>query len=199
MGGLPFDNLSRRDVAFSAALAAAVTLTLALVPPAVSACSDAPPVYASASLPPDVPVVRLRTPLPQQPPHAEPAEQPEQAVTAGGIAGAAPAEGAAAPAAEPPAPTSPADAAPAATLLSDAECAARIIDYESRGDPWAENGRYKGIGQLDESYYPLYIGRTWAEVAGDYDAQFEAMSAYVMSRHGSWQAAWAHIEAKGWY
>jgi hypothetical protein len=86
-----------------------------------------------------------------------------------------------------------------APALSDAECAAWIIAYESGGNPWAENGRFKGIGQLDEGYYPRYIGRTWDEVVGDYDAQYQAMEGYVMDRYGSWAAAYAHARNVGWY
>jgi hypothetical protein len=75
----------------------------------------------------------------------------------------------------------------------------RVAAYESGGDPWAENGRYKGAWQLDESYYPGLIGLTWAEVAGDVAAQRAAADAYVAGRYGSWAGAWAHIEMMGWY
>jgi hypothetical protein len=168
----------------SVVTAIVVALILTLASCAVSACSDNRPTYA-LTRPADfgAPGVRLR-PSPAQ------ETSQEQAGTAdgshavryealvGSSVGATPTR---------------------ATSLSDAECIAWIIDHGSHGDPWAENGRYKGIGQLDETYYPRYIGRTWDEVKGDYDAQFEAMTAYVMARYGSWQAAYEHTVAVGWY
>jgi hypothetical protein len=74
-----------------------------------------------------------------------------------------------------------------------------IIYRESGGDPYAENGKYKGIGQLAESYYPLYVGKTWPECLGDYAIQLQAMRAYIASRYGSITAAWQHVRQKGWY
>jgi hypothetical protein len=166
---------------FAATTAILVTLILAFVPPVVSACSDNRPTYAlSRPSPFDATDVSLRpTPSSQELP-TERADTTED--TTYGVAYET-------------------LVVPQATVvaLSDAECISYIIAHESHGDPWAENGKYKGIGQLDESYYPRYIGRTWAEVAGDYDAQFEAMTAYVMSRYGSWQAAYAHAVETGWY
>jgi hypothetical protein len=119
---------------------------------------------------------------PEQPEEPEAAPEPEGAVLAEAVKQA------------------PVQSAPVqSAALSDSECANEIIYRESRGDPWAENGRYKGIGQLDESYYPKYIGKTWAEVAGDYDSQYIAMSAYVSERYQTWQAAYSHATSKGWY
>lgn len=74
-----------------------------------------------------------------------------------------------------------------------------IISRESGGDPYATNGQYKGIGQLTESYYQQYLGKSWSEVAGDYNAQLQAMNAYIADRYGSVDAAVAHSNANGWY
>jgi hypothetical protein len=74
-----------------------------------------------------------------------------------------------------------------------------IIYHESHGDPWATNGKYLGIGQLQEHHYQAYLGKSWAEVAGDYVAQLEAMYAYIYDRYGSVDAAVAHAQATGWY
>jgi hypothetical protein len=75
-----------------------------------------------------------------------------------------------------------------------------IINRESHGDPYAENGKYKGIGQLDASYYPRYVGMTWEECRGNYDIQLQAMWGYINSRYGgSVDAAIAHIDSTGWY
>jgi hypothetical protein len=83
--------------------------------------------------------------------------------------------------------------------MTDEECKAYLINRESHGDPYAENGKYKGIGQLSENKYEGYIGKSWEEVKGDYAAQEQAMEAYVMDRYGSWQAASEHSSAVGWY
>ena len=76
---------------------------------------------------------------------------------------------------------------PAPVYLTDDEMLQWIITRESHGDPYATNGKYKGIGQLDESYYPTYVGMTWAECEGNYDIQLEAMLGYIASRYGSIQ------------
>ena len=74
-----------------------------------------------------------------------------------------------------------------------------IIYHESRGDTYASNGKYKGIGQLDESYYQTYLGKSWSEVSGDYAAQQQAMESYIVDRYGSDQNAINHWNSYGWY
>jgi len=74
-----------------------------------------------------------------------------------------------------------------------------IINRESGGDPYAENGQYKGIGQLSESYYETYLGMNWKQVRGNYNLQLEAMEDYINARYGSVNAAVAHSNAYGWY
>jgi len=61
---------------------------------------------------------------------------------------------------------------------------------ESGGSYTAQNGRYYGRYQLYSSY-----------LAGDYSAanQERVAEAYVTSRYGSWEAAWAFWQANGWY
>jgi hypothetical protein len=76
---------------------------------------------------------------------------------------------------------------------------ANIISRESGGNPYAENGIYKGIGQLSENKYPIYVGKTWAECIGDYDIQYAAMAGYISDRYGTAQSAWAHWQAFHWY
>lgn len=76
---------------------------------------------------------------------------------------------------------------------------ADIIAGESGGDPNAVNGQYKGIGQLSESYYERYLGKSWSEVAGDASAQEQAMADYVQDRYGSDEAAIAHWNEYNWY
>ena len=85
--------------------------------------------------------------------------------------------------------------------ISSSEALEKIIQRESRGDPNAYNpsGPYCGIGQLQASYYPKYVGKTWEECAGDYDIQLQAMIAYINDRYGSPEAAWNHILETGWY
>jgi hypothetical protein len=86
-----------------------------------------------------------------------------------------------------------------APTLSEEEMLQAIISRESGGSPYAENGRYKGIGQLDESYYPIYVGLPWSECIGNYDIQLQAMLAYISARYGSITAAWQHMQNIGWY
>lgn len=74
-----------------------------------------------------------------------------------------------------------------------------IINHESGGDPYATNGQYKGIGQLSESYYETYLGKSWSEVAGDTAAQTKAMNAYIDSRYGGDAGAIQHWNEYGWY
>jgi hypothetical protein len=74
-----------------------------------------------------------------------------------------------------------------------------LIMRESGGDTYAENGKYKGIGQLDESYYPRFVGKTWEECKGDWDIQFEAMMIYIYGRYGSVDGAVRHFKKVGWY
>ena len=74
-----------------------------------------------------------------------------------------------------------------------------IIAGESGGNPNAVNGQYKGIGQLSESYYERYLGKSWSEVAGDASAQEQAMSDYVQDRYGSDEAAIEHWNEYHWY
>lgn len=74
-----------------------------------------------------------------------------------------------------------------------------IINAESGGDVYATNGQYMGIGQLSESYYETYLGQTWNQVAGDYEAQKQAMDMYVSDRYGSEEAAVDHWNNYGWY
>jgi len=74
-----------------------------------------------------------------------------------------------------------------------------LINRESGGNPYAENGRYKGIGQLDASYYPIYVGLTWEECRGNYDIQYQAMLGYISSRYGNVEAAVQHSLDTGWY
>ena len=88
---------------------------------------------------------------------------------------------------------------PAPVYLTDDEMLQWIITRESHGDPYATNGKYKGIGQLDESYYPPYVGMTWAECEGNYDIQLEAMLGYIASRYGSIQGAYEFWQWNGWY
>ena len=85
--------------------------------------------------------------------------------------------------------------------ISSSEALEKIIQRESRGDPNAYNpaGPYCGIGQLQASHYPKYVGKTWEECAGDYDIQLQAMIAYINDRYGSPEAAWNHILETGWY
>ncbi len=82
---------------------------------------------------------------------------------------------------------------------SDDEMLAYIITRESHGDPYATNGKYKGIGQLDESYYPTCVGLTWEECEGNYDIQLQAMLGYIASRYGSIQGAYEFWQWNGWY
>ncbi|MDR3072754.1 MAG: hypothetical protein LBU41_04610 [Clostridiales Family XIII bacterium] len=82
---------------------------------------------------------------------------------------------------------------------SEQEMLASIIQWESHGDPWATNGPYKGIGQLNESYYPKYVGMTWEQCAGNYDIQYTAMYKYIMAVYGSVEGAYNHHLAYHWY
>jgi SLT domain-containing protein len=74
-----------------------------------------------------------------------------------------------------------------------------LIARESGGNPYAENGVYKGIGQLHYSYYPRYVGLTWEQCIGNYDIQLQAMLAYIASRYGSVENAWSFWQRNGWY
>lgn len=64
-----------------------------------------------------------------------------------------------------------------------------ILNHESHCQTTASNGQYCGIGQLG--------GHNCQ--GGDGYKQAQAMTAYVMSRYGSWAAAAAHERAIGWY
>lgn len=74
-----------------------------------------------------------------------------------------------------------------------------LIQKESSGNPDAENGNYKGIGQLSEAAYQKYLNRTWAQVKGNYDLQLQAMQAYIQDRYGSVAQAIAFWQQNGWY
>ncbi|MDR1778175.1 MAG: hypothetical protein LBR14_00200 [Clostridiales Family XIII bacterium] len=74
-----------------------------------------------------------------------------------------------------------------------------IIEKESHGNAYAENGPYKGIGQLYYTYYDKYVGLTWEQCIGNYDIQLQAMLAYIASRYGTIQGAYNHKVSYGWY
>ncbi|OEY81990.1 hypothetical protein NT95_06595 [Oenococcus kitaharae] len=74
-----------------------------------------------------------------------------------------------------------------------------LIQKESSGNPDAENGSYKGIGQLSESAYQQYLGRSWEQVKGNYALQLQAMQAYIQDRYGSVANAIAFWQQNGWY
>ena len=65
-----------------------------------------------------------------------------------------------------------------------------LVNRESGGSYTAQNGRYYGKYQLDISY-----------LHGDLSPQNQDRVAeqYVSNRYGSWDNAWAHSQATGWY
>jgi hypothetical protein len=88
---------------------------------------------------------------------------------------------------------------PDAAFSADEAALASIISRESGGNPWAENGQYKGIGQLHYNYYPKYVGLTWEECAGNYDIQLTAMRMYIAERYGTASNAWYFWQMHSWY
>ncbi|MDR3315213.1 MAG: hypothetical protein LBS98_01810 [Coriobacteriales bacterium] len=88
---------------------------------------------------------------------------------------------------------------PDAAFSADEAALASIISRESGGNPWSENGQYKGIGQLHYNYYPKYVGLTWEECAGNYDIQLTAMRMYIAERYGTASNAWYFWQMHSWY
>jgi hypothetical protein len=88
---------------------------------------------------------------------------------------------------------------PDAAFSAEEASLASIISRESGGNPFAENGQYKGIGQLHFNYYPKYVGLTWEECAGDYDIQLTAMRMYIAERYGTATNAWYFWQTHNWY
>lgn len=74
------------------------------------------------------------------------------------------------------------------TVTSDAKSA--IVNRESGGSYTAQNGRYYGKYQLDISYLHGDLSPANQDATAD---------AYVAQRYGSWENAWAHSQATGWY
>jgi hypothetical protein len=63
-----------------------------------------------------------------------------------------------------------------------------IVMYESGGNPYAQNGRYHGLGQTDKS---------WGY--GSVEHQTKGMLHYIYSRYGSIQGAINFRYSHGWY
>jgi hypothetical protein len=85
---------------------------------------------------------------------------------------------------------------------SDDEMLQYIIKRESSGNVKATNGKYKGIGQLQEHHYQKYVGMSYAETLTQpdpYAVQLKAMLGYIGERYGSIAAAHSHWLKKGWY
>jgi hypothetical protein len=86
--------------------------------------------------------------------------------------------------------------------LSDSEMLSYIISHESSGDPYATNGQYKGIGQLQESHYQAFVGMDYAstlQTDAAYYVQQQAMLGYISSRYGSIENAYYFWIGHGWY
>ena len=85
---------------------------------------------------------------------------------------------------------------------SDMEMLEYIIKRESGGNVHATNGKYKGIGQLQESHYQTYVGMSYEETLQQpdpYAVQLEAMLGYINGRYSSVQAAYNFWVKNGWY
>ncbi|MDR0297129.1 MAG: peptidoglycan-binding protein LysM [Streptococcaceae bacterium] len=74
--------------------------------------------------------------------------------------------------------------------ISESQARANIVARESGGNYQATNGRYYGAYQLDISS----LGGDLSPAHQDTVAQ-----SYVVSRYGSWAAAWTFWQAHGWY
>ncbi|MBM7617878.1 organic radical activating enzyme [Weissella uvarum] len=74
-----------------------------------------------------------------------------------------------------------------------------IIHRESTFNPYAENGQYVGLGQLDRNYYPVLIGKTWDQVKGNKRLQSIAMDKYVAGRYGTYKKALEFWNSHNWY
>lgn len=91
-----------------------------------------------------------------------------------------------------PAAATPAPAPAPAPAPSVASSSSRdlLVNRESGGSYTAQNGRYYGKYQLDISYLHGDLS------AANQDATAEK---YVANRYHSWDNAWAHSQATGWY
>jgi len=78
-----------------------------------------------------------------------------------------------------------------------------IIDHESGGDIYANNGNhYLGIGQLQDHHYLSFINMSYQDTlnqANAYELQKQAMLAYIYARYGSVDAAFSHWVNFGFY
>ncbi len=77
--------------------------------------------------------------------------------------------------------------------------AQEIIRRESGGDPTAKNKKSTafGVGQLLVKNRKALMGANHNST--DCQAQIDAFSKYTLGRYGSYDAALAHHDRKGWY
>ena len=71
------------------------------------------------------------------------------------------------------------------------KCFYRVINYESRWNHRAVNGRYYGLGQMANAK-PRHVGKPYLQVR---DAWKYMVHRYSKDACG----AWSHIERVGWY
>jgi hypothetical protein len=78
---------------------------------------------------------------------------------------------------------------------------AYIIWRESNGNTTATSpsGVHKGIGQLQENYYPRYVGKSWKKCSNSWKLQSKAMMLYIQHRYGTVNKAYKFWCQRGYY